>query len=205
MAIRVHTIVIGTNRTGPQGPRGPAGDAVPHNDLDGRDISGAHPASVITYDPGASGLVATDAQAAIDELASGLADKVDDDDARLTDARTPTAHASSHAPGGSDPIEPTPQDESGTSLDTDSFPHGAEVYTTATSAVTLTANQATGGKRLTFVQAGSGGQITVSAGSGVTLRYPSAFTPKTAEQWSIVVLRWRSSTEVHVSGDLEAA
>lgn len=36
----------------------------------------------------------------------GLAGKVDNDDARLSDARTPTSHAASHASGGSDPLTP---------------------------------------------------------------------------------------------------
>lgn len=40
-----------------------------HNDLFGRTLTGAHPADAITYDNATSGLTATDAQAAIDELA----------------------------------------------------------------------------------------------------------------------------------------
>ena len=107
MTIRIGTITLGDLRVGPQGPPGPPGTAVPHNDLDGRDVSGAHPASVVTYDPTASGLVATDAQAAIDEVAGELASKVDGSDPRLTDARYPTSHASSHASGGDDAISPS--------------------------------------------------------------------------------------------------
>lgn len=38
------------------------------------------------------------------ELTAGLATKVDTDDSRLNDARTPTAHAASHATGGSDAV-----------------------------------------------------------------------------------------------------
>lgn len=41
------------------------------------------------------------------ELAAGLATKVGTSDTRLTDARTPTAHASTHGSGGSDPVTPT--------------------------------------------------------------------------------------------------
>lgn len=39
-------------------------------------------------------------------LSDALADKVADDDSRLTDARTPTPHASTHRAGGSDPLLP---------------------------------------------------------------------------------------------------
>lgn len=38
------------------------------------------------------------------ELTAGLATKVGTDDSRLTNARTPTTHAASHATGGSDPV-----------------------------------------------------------------------------------------------------
>lgn len=39
-------------------------------------------------------------------LKTALGGKVDTTDARLTDARTPTAHAASHGPEGTDPITP---------------------------------------------------------------------------------------------------
>jgi len=48
-----------------------SGAAVPsHNSLTDRDAAGSHPASAISYDNAVSGLVATDIQAAIDEIAS---------------------------------------------------------------------------------------------------------------------------------------
>lgn len=77
------------------------------------DADHAHAAASITYSPTASGLTATDVQAAIDELAdeipawseindkpstfapiigSGAGDAVAGNDSRLTNARTPTAH-----------------------------------------------------------------------------------------------------------------
>ena len=59
-----------------------------HNDTTGRDAADAHPMASITG------------------LDSALAGKVTDDDTRLADARTPTAHAASHASGGSDAITP---------------------------------------------------------------------------------------------------
>ena len=43
---------------------------------------------------------------AVTGLTSALAGKVDDADARLSDARTPTAHKVSHATGGTDPLTP---------------------------------------------------------------------------------------------------
>lgn len=46
----------------------------------------------------------THAQSDVTGLSDALADKVDDDDSRLTDARTPTAHAASHGSGQSDAI-----------------------------------------------------------------------------------------------------
>lgn len=55
MSVVIRTLIVGTNRDGPQGPTGAAGPSV---------------ASGITYDPTTSGLVAVTAQAAIDELAA---------------------------------------------------------------------------------------------------------------------------------------
>lgn len=40
------------------------------------------------------------------DLDQALAQKVDSNDSRLTDARTPKAHAASHGSGGSDPVTP---------------------------------------------------------------------------------------------------
>lgn len=46
----------------------------------------------------------TVAQSQVTDLIADLADKVDDTDARLTDARTPTGHHASHEDGGSDEL-----------------------------------------------------------------------------------------------------
>jgi len=43
-------------------------------------------------------------ESAVTNLTSDLSGKVGTSDSRLSDARTPTAHAPSHAPGGSDPL-----------------------------------------------------------------------------------------------------
>ncbi len=61
-------------------------------------------ADFVAYDNGTSGLAATTVQGAIDELVTAVDDVVYDDDARLTDARTPTAHKSTHATAGSDAL-----------------------------------------------------------------------------------------------------
>jgi len=47
----------------------------------------------------------TEAGGALDALATAVDDVVYDDDARLTDARTPTAHVSSHESGGDDELD----------------------------------------------------------------------------------------------------
>lgn len=64
------------------------GGTTDHNALSNRELADQHPMTAIT------GLVAA------------LDDKAEDDDARLSDSRTPTAHAASHASGGSDPVTP---------------------------------------------------------------------------------------------------
>ncbi len=61
-------------------------------------------ADFVAYDNGTSGLAATTVQDAIDGLVTAVDGVVYDDDARLTDARTPTAHKSTHATAGSDAL-----------------------------------------------------------------------------------------------------
>lgn len=70
--------------------------------------------------------------------------------------------------------------------------------TTNGSAVTVTVDQLTAGDVVEFTQYGAG-QITLTAGSGVTLRAPGGL--KTRAQYSSLALRWRSATEVIVMGD----
>ena len=50
-------------------------------------------ADFVAYDHAASGLAATTVQDAVDELATAVDDVVYTTDVRLSDARTPTAHA----------------------------------------------------------------------------------------------------------------
>ncbi len=64
-------------------------------------------ASEIPYDNSTSGLAATTVQDAVDELATAVDGVVYTTDARLSDARTPTAHAASHATAGADAITPS--------------------------------------------------------------------------------------------------
>ena len=83
---------------GPEGPQGIQGiDGPPgttlHAELTDTDTEG-HPASAIS---GLGGAAVLDVGTTTGTVAAG-------DDSRLTDSRTPTAHASSHAGAGSDPI-----------------------------------------------------------------------------------------------------
>jgi hypothetical protein len=71
---------------GPPGPPGPPGDG-----------EGSGTASAITFEP-AGTIAASNVQAAIEEL---------DNDDRMSNARTPSAHKSSHASGGSDALTPS--------------------------------------------------------------------------------------------------
>lgn len=61
-------------------------------------------AKFVAYDNGTSDLAATTVQDAVDELATAVVDVVYTTDARLSDARTPTDHAASHATAGSDAL-----------------------------------------------------------------------------------------------------
>lgn len=64
-------------------------------------------------------------------------------------------------------------------------------------AQSFTADQLAAGTIISVTQKGAG-QITIVAGSGVTLRAP--YGAKTAAQYAAVVLHWHSATEVYVSG-----
>lgn len=76
---------------------------------------------------------------------------------------------------------------------------GTVVETTSGSAVAVTVAGLAAGDVVEFTQYGAG-QITFAADTGVTLRSASGL--KTRTQYSCVALRWRTSTEVIVSGDL---
>jgi hypothetical protein len=72
-----------------------------------RRVSGAWAASALTKADVGLGNVdnTSDASKPVSTAtATALSGKVDNNDARLTNARTPTAHASTHAPGGSDAL-----------------------------------------------------------------------------------------------------
>jgi hypothetical protein len=77
---------------------------------------------------------------------------------------------------------------------------------TATTAITVTLNTgvfATGDEVL-FEQNNTG-QITVTAGSGVTLRNSSAFNPKSSERYAIIGLKCVASNEYILTGERELA
>lgn len=99
---------------------------------------------------------------------------------------------------------PTVESTASTALAPADTDHGKVVRCTAGTTVTVTANSGrTAGTTVEYVQEGAG-QVQV-VGSGVTLRYPAAFNPYTAQQWSSLVLTWLDTDEVLVRGDLAAA
>lgn len=87
------TIALGIP-TGPQGVKGDQGDP------------GAGAPDATTTTKGSIQLAGDLAGTAAAPSVPGLAGKVSTSDSRLTDARTPMAHASTHASGGSDPVTP---------------------------------------------------------------------------------------------------
>lgn len=70
--------------------------------------------------------------------------------------------------------------------------------------VSITAEQLAAGSVVVLAQIGEG-QITVVAGSGVTLEYGPSYQPKSLEQFTDVILRWRTTTIVQVTGQLASA
>ena len=92
-----------TGATGPQGPQGPKGDT---GDLGS--LAGTAP---ITYASNTIGLsvgagLATSSGALVPDFGTTSGKVAQGNDSRFTDARTPTAHKSSHATGGSDALSP---------------------------------------------------------------------------------------------------
>jgi phage-related tail fiber protein len=71
------------------------------------------------------------------------------------------------------------------------------VESTNAGATTVQAPQLLAGTQIPILQAGTG-QITITAGSGVTLRAPLGV--KSLQQFSWISLYWRTATEVIVSG-----
>lgn len=161
--------------------------------VDGRDVSadgtaldghiaatsGAHPASAISYDPGDGPLVATTAQGAIDEIAEFVTGPVTDaidaavltTDPRLSDARTPTAHASTHVPGSSDAIGPAaPLTETGTTRVLAATDHGRTIlYTHASGCEITVPHTLSPGHTVEHVALG-GAVVTVVGSGGLTVR-----------------------------------
>lgn len=86
LTVRGRTTIVGAVRTGPQGPPGGGGGGGDVASVFGR--TGAVVAETGDYD------------------VSQVTDAVATDDPRLSDARTPTAHAASHATGQSDALAP---------------------------------------------------------------------------------------------------
>lgn len=77
---------------------------------------------------------------------------------------------------------------------------------TATTAITVTVNTGvfSTDDEVLFEQNNTG-QITISAGSGVTLRNSSAFNPKSSERYAIIGLKCVASNEYILTGERELA
>lgn len=99
------------------------------------------------------------------------------------------------------PVEPIQTSDESITVGRDD--HGSVIECISNNPITVTTDPGAPGTTVAFVQGGSG-QITVTAGAG-SLRHPAAFSPKSAEANSMIVLYWLDATTVLVTGDLEAA
>ena len=159
-------------------------------------------------------------------------DKVDDDDARLSDARTPTAHAVSHGSAGSDPVTPAAigaaTSAQGSLADTAVQPEDLTTVDVNTQTASYTLVLADAGKVIEMdvatannltvppnsavafpvgtvleVYAYGAGATTIVAGAGVTVRTPDTLVLD--GQYATVTLRKRATDEWTVDGRLVAA
>ena len=83
---------------------------------------------------------------------------------------------------------------------------GKYIRFTATTAVTVTIPSGTFSTGTEFMfEQNNTGQVTVSAGSGVTLRNSASFLAKTSERYSIIGLKCVASNEFILTGERELA
>jgi hypothetical protein len=115
------------------------------------------------------------AQADVDGLTAALASKLDASDASVTNARTPTAHAASHADGGSDEISVDASQVTAGTLAIGRIPTGTTGSTVALGNAAPTAHAAShtdGGSDEISID---GSQVTT--GLITTARMPRVFNP----------------------------
>lgn len=96
-----------------------------------------------------------------------------------------------------------PATTAATSITLDANNDRTVIRTTAGTTVTVTVPSLAQGTAILIIQEGAG-QVQLSA-SGVTLHHPATFLPNAAEQYSEIVLHWKTTTLVQVTGDLELA
>ena len=208
-----------------------------YSDLSGRPTLGtAAAAAVGDFDAagaaaGAVAAIPADGSAAtpsLRTLGTGAAQAAAGNDARLSDARTPAAHAASHADGGSDEVTLAQSQVTGLVADLAgkvpvAQPINAQTGTTYTlvagdagklvtldnaAAITLTVPQDSDatipvGTYVDVMQLGAG-QVTVVAGSGATLRVSGA-TAKARAQYSRLGVQKIAADTWSVFGDLAAS
>lgn len=96
-----------------------------------------------------------------------------------------------------------PATTSATSITLDADDDRTYIRCTAGTTVTVTVPTLAQGTTILLCQEGAG-QIQLSA-SGVTLHHPDAFLSNSNEQYSEILLHWKTTTLVQVSGDMELA
>jgi hypothetical protein len=174
------TDVVKIIERGPQGPQGPAGSG------GGGDVESVN---------GQTGVVV---------LAAADVGAAASNDARLTDARTPTAHASSHATAGSDPIAPA---DIGAASSTHASTHhtgGSDALTpasiSAAQAVTvIELTPSPGSTTITTSQLPARGIAFIEGGGSFTVNLPTPDKRQSGLTFSIKVEHEGASGDVFIT------
>lgn len=131
----------------------------------------------------------------------GRAASGDINDLSVSDVKTLLAYTPSDI--GAEPTLAYPATTAATSITLDASNDRTVIRTTAGTTVTVTVPSLAQGTAILIIQEGAG-QVQLSA-SGVTLHHPATFLARAAEQYSEILLHWKTTTLVQVTGDLELA